>query len=72
MPEPQNETSTSITIATGSPESIEESKSKAKKEQILLQAAEQIPVDLDAYNFDAFIAKMRHESCKPVLESIKK
>lgn len=37
-----------------------------------LKAAEQIPLDLDAYNFDNFISKMRHESCKPVLENIKR
>ena len=37
-----------------------------------LKAAEQISLDLDAYNFDNFISKMRHESCKPVLENIKR
>ena len=28
--------------------------------------------DYNSYNFDDFISKMRHESCKPVLENIKR
>lgn len=37
-----------------------------------LKMTEKIPLDLDSYNFDAFISKMRHESCRPVLENIKR
>ncbi len=38
----------------------------------IVSMTEKIPLDLDSYNFDAFISKMRHESCRPVLENIKK
>lgn len=38
----------------------------------ILKMAEKIPLNLDSYNFDAFISKMRHESCRPVLENIKR
>lgn len=38
----------------------------------MVKMAEKIPLDLDSYNFDAFISKMRHESCRPVLENIKR
>jgi hypothetical protein len=41
-------------------------------EKNILKMAEKIPLDLDSYNFDAFISKMRHESCRPVLENIKR
>lgn len=41
-------------------------------DQKCVMMTEKIPLDLDAYNFDAFIYKMRHESCRPVLENIKK
>lgn len=37
-----------------------------------LKDVESFSLDLDSYNFDAFISKMRHESCKPVLENIKR
>jgi hypothetical protein len=46
--------------------------SESGDEKRLAEAAERIPLDLDSYNFDAFISKMRHDSCKPVLESVKK
>lgn len=32
----------------------------------------EIPIEFDSYNFDAFISKMRHESCKLILENIKR
>ena len=38
----------------------------------ILKMAEKIPLNLDSYNFDAFISKMRHDSCRPVLENIKR
>jgi hypothetical protein len=41
-------------------------------EKNILKMAEKIPLDLNSYNFDAFISKMRHESCRPVLENIKR
>lgn len=37
-----------------------------------LCAVEQLAVSLDSYNFDAFISRMRHPSCRPVLENIKR
>ena len=37
-----------------------------------LKEAESFSLDFDSYNFDAFISKMRHESCKPILENIKR
>ena len=42
------------------------------KEICTLKEAESFSLDLDSYNFDAFISKMRHESCRPVLENIKR
>lgn len=38
----------------------------------IVNMTEKIPLDLDSYNFDAFISKMRHESCRSVLENIKR
>ena len=28
--------------------------------------------NIDVYNFDSFIQRMRHPSCKPILENIKR
>ena len=37
----------------------------------VLKAAEDVDFDMDSYNFDAFIGKMKHPSCRVVLEQIK-
>lgn len=76
MPEPQiKEEPTQLTS-----EQIIQEKKKLKSSEIdenskdicSLKDAESFSLDLDSYNFDAFISKMRHESCKPVLENIKR
>lgn len=83
MPEPQTEKKNELDVAQENEISKEsEQKMVGKKEAILketfadhesiVKAAEKIQMDYDSYNFDAFISKMRHESCKPVLESIKR
>ena len=76
MPEPQiNEESAQLT----SEQIIQEKKSsnsskinENSKDICDLKDAESFSLNLDSYNFDAFISKMRHESCKPVLENIKR
>lgn len=76
MPEPQiKEEPTQLT----SEQKIQEKKKltsseidENSKDICGLKDAESFSLDLDSYNFDAFISKMRHESCKPVLENIKR
>lgn len=51
---------------------VKESLEKNDDNNNIVSMTENIPLDLDSYNFDAFISKMRHESCRPVLENIKK
>lgn len=74
MPEPQ-------IIEANKEKDLIEKKDKILKESFeinddqsnnILKIAEKIPLDLDSYNFDAFISKMRHDSCRPVLENIKR
>ena len=67
MPEPQILEEVENKIIEKKEETLENDKSKN-----ILKMTEKIPLDLDSYNFDAFISKMRHESCRPVLENIKK
>lgn len=77
MPEPQiDEESSQISnneqIIQEKKKSISSESDEKSKEFCDLKEAESFSLDLDAYNFDAFISKMRHESCKPVLENIKR
>ena len=47
-----------------------------EKEPVDLSAAKDNAWDdddySDSYDFDIFIAKMRHPSCKPILENVKR
>lgn len=78
MPEPQQK---DFEIIHGDEKMIEKKKSVAA--ELIIGTTDnntsnnnkdniEIPIDFDSYNFDAFISKMRHESCKPVLENIKR
>ena len=53
-------------------ESFELNDDQSNNNNNILKMAEKIPLNLDSYNFDAFISKMRHDSCRPVLENIKR
>lgn len=53
-------------------ESLPIDETNVEEYQNIVKSAEKIQMDYDSYNFDAFISKMRHESCKPVLENIKR
>lgn len=77
MPEPQiDEESPQIgnneQIIQEKKQSVSSEFDEKSKDFCDLKEAESFSLDLDAYNFDAFISKMRHESCKPVLENIKR
>lgn len=52
--------------------SVEINEDQSNNNNNILRMAEMIPLDLDSYNFDAFISKMRNDSCRPVLENIKR
>ena len=57
-----------------SPQQQKDEKSLIGEKEVLRVSSgeEEVNLDLDSYNFDAFISKMRDESCKPVLENIKR
>lgn len=56
------------------PQQQKDEKSLIGEKEVLRVSSgeEEVNLDLDSYNFDAFISKMRDESCKPVLENIKR
>ena len=52
---------------------VDEKASISAVESITAAAVEEaVGEQSDVYDFDAFIQRMRHPSCKPVLESIKR